>query len=181
MKLIMLSFLFWTGALLAQEKEITLPLKKEIAGLELLLNGTGIRKATVFKIKVYEAGLYLSKKSKIEDEVISGPLPKHIELHFLREVEAQKLRETWPNSFKDNNTNYSEVQDRVLTLNNAMKDLKKGDVLSFTFLANHTTQCSINKVLAITIPGEDFQKALLRVWLGPQPPNEDLKSGLLSL
>jgi long-chain acyl-CoA synthetase len=30
-----------------------------------------------------------------------------------------------------------------------------------------------------TISGDDFGKALLRVWLGDHPPSEDLKAGLL--
>ena len=29
------------------------------------------------------------------------------------------------------------------------------------------------------IPGEDFARALFGIWLGPKPPNPDLKSGLL--
>jgi len=30
-----------------------------------------------------------------------------------------------------------------------------------------------------TIEGDDFGAALLRVWLGPKPPTEELKNGLL--
>jgi hypothetical protein len=29
------------------------------------------------------------------------------------------------------------------------------------------------------IEGDDFGAALLRVWLGPEPPTEELKNGLL--
>lgn len=30
-----------------------------------------------------------------------------------------------------------------------------------------------------TVAGEDFNRAMLRIWLGPKPPTEDLKNRML--
>ncbi len=154
---------------------------KKIDGIDLILNGTGIRKATFLGIKVYKAGLYLKTKSNNPSDIISGELPKYLELHFMRNVEAEKIRQAWSESIKNNNENFAAISSKVEALNKAMKDIKEGDQLSFTFLKNNSTKISLAGSEVTVIEGADFQIALLRVWMGPRPPNEELKDGLLSI
>ena len=40
-------------------------------------------------------------------------------------------------------------------------------------------QVSVNGVNKGTLNGEDFTRALLAIWLGPEPPNPEIKAGLL--
>jgi len=40
---------------------VTLPDTMQLDGSELVLNGMGTRKATMFKVKVYVMGLYLTR------------------------------------------------------------------------------------------------------------------------
>ena len=37
----------------------------------------------------------------------------------------------------------------------------------------------VNSTLIDSIEGESFLKALLAIWIGPKPPNEPLKKGIL--
>ena len=37
----------------------------------------------------------------------------------------------------------------------------------------------MNGTVKGTIKGDDFAKAFLFIWLGPEPPNPEIKSGLL--
>jgi hypothetical protein len=41
------------------------------------------------------------------------------------------------------------------------------------------TQVDVNGAVKGTIKGDDFAKAFFAVWLGPNPPNPGLKTGLL--
>jgi hypothetical protein len=43
----------------------------------------------------------------------------------------------------------------------------------------HLERCPAGQGTGAPIAGEDFYQALLRIWLGPQPVQDDLKKALL--
>jgi hypothetical protein len=56
----------------------------------------------------------------------------------------------------------------------------KGDVIAIDFLADGSTQLSLNGTAkGGPIGGAGFQRALLGVWLGDKPVQADLKAALL--
>ncbi len=176
MKALLLSFFISMSALAGDLPEFKENIK--IDGQDLVLNGTGLRKA-IFGIKVYRAGLYLKEKTNDADKAINAPVPKYLEMKFVHDVSADKLKGAWTDAIKDNNTDAAKVQAQLEKLNSVMKDVKEGDSLSFTFTGK-SVKVAFGETVAATIDGSDFQTALIRVWLGPKPPNEDLKKGLLS-
>ena len=58
----------------------------------LSLNGVGTRKATIFKVKVYDAALYLEKKSKNAEEILDSNQIKRVDMFFLRDRRSGKDR-----------------------------------------------------------------------------------------
>ncbi len=52
--------------------------KVKAGNKELVLNGIGIRKATIFKVKVYYGGLYLEQKSSDHNAILNSASPKQI-------------------------------------------------------------------------------------------------------
>src|SRR4051812_36731362 len=66
-------------------------------GKTLRLNGTGIRKATIFNVEVYAAGLYLEQKSLNALEILNSKSVKIIEMKFLRDVSSDKMKDAWKN------------------------------------------------------------------------------------
>ncbi len=54
-----------------------------------------------------------------------------------------------------------------------------GEPLTFIHKPGAGIQVDVNGAAKGTIKGDDFARALLSIWLGPQPPNLELKSGLL--
>ncbi len=63
---------------------------------------------------------------------------------------------------------------------NALKEAKKGDVILLDYLPDSGVNLTVNaQPQGKPIPGEDFQRALLRIWLGDKPSNPDLKKGML--
>ncbi|HWM69718.1 MAG TPA: chalcone isomerase family protein, partial [Steroidobacteraceae bacterium] len=71
------------------------------------------------------------------------------------------------------------LRERVARLNAWMSDMKTGQRLSFVRLPQSGVQVSVNGVQKGVIEGDDFSRALISIWLGPTPPNPELKAGLL--
>lgn len=157
---------------------VSFPESMQVADTQLTLNGTGIRKATWLKVKVYVAALYLETKSTNAPAIISEASPKRLVMHFVRDVDAQKLQEGWSTGFEKNGTDLSKISDRIVLFNSSMVDMKAGQEIVLDFY-NNKVDVNIAGQFVQSIEGNDFQAALLSIWLGVNPPNEELKQGLL--
>jgi hypothetical protein len=146
---------------------------------DLVLNGLGIRKATIFSVKVYVSGLYLPEKSGNEEQILAANLPWQQVLHFVHDVDALDIRDAFDDGFKKAaGENLDALSERIEALKTQMIDFKTGHVLSYAYEPNVGTVIDVNGKTS-TIEGADFAAALLTISIGPEPPNEDLKSGLL--
>jgi hypothetical protein len=149
-------------------------------GTDLVLNGLGIRKATFLNVKVYVAGLYLPQKSGDAGKIIGTSQPWQLVLRFVRDVDASDMRDAWEEGFKKNSGDkLAALQPRIETLKARMADFKEGQYLAFTEDPAKGVAVDVNGASGGAIEGPDFANALLSIWLGREPPNDDLKSGLL--
>ena len=146
----------------------------------LQLNGLGIRHKFFFKI--YIAALYTDQKSHKADEVIANKGAKRVVMHFVYdEVSKEKLTGAWIEGFDDNLSAevFSELKPRIEKFNSMFETLKEGDVVLLDYLPGKGTQVTIKGQLKGIIDGNDFNQALLKIWLGDEPVTEDLKEALL--
>ncbi len=159
---------------------IELPDQIKAGEQTLSLNGIGIRQATLFRIDVYVAGLYLESKSSDPLAVLSSPGLKRIEMRFMRSVSQKQISETWNKGMKSNCTqNCTEVLSQLEEITSRIPAFSKGDALSITFYQDRTEIFARGQSLG-SIQGAAFSRALLSVWLGVSPPSEELKKALLS-
>jgi len=160
--------------------DVKIPDSVKTGGNDLVLNGLGIRKATFLNVKVYVAGLYLPQKSGDAGKIIGSNKPWQLVLRFVRDVDASDIRDAWEEGFKKNAADkLAALQPRIETLKARMADFKEGQYLSFTDDPAKGIAVDVNGASGAAIEGADFANALLSIWLGREPPNEDLKSGLL--
>jgi hypothetical protein len=157
---------------------VTMPDQFELAGKSLVLNGLGTRLATMLKVKVYVAGLYLEQHSQDAPAILAADQPWHLALKFVRDVSKGEITDAWTDGFKKNAPEYASVAERVVTLNDSMTDLKNGSSLTFSYVPGAGTTVAIDGDRKTTIAGADFASALLSIWLG-KPPNKEIKVGLL--
>ena len=156
------------------------PDSAKVAGVDLVLNGLGIRKATMLKVKVYVAGLYLSEKSNDAGHILGSDRPWQLVLRFVRDVDVSDMRDAFDEGFeKAAGDKLAALKQRIETLKASLADFKKGHSLSFTNDPAKGVAVDVNGAGGGEIQGADFSKALLAIWIGAEPPNEDLKSGLL--
>ena len=162
----------------------------EVAGVKLpeedqklVLNGAGLRKRVFFQ--VYVIGLYLPEKKTAAAEAIGAAGPKRIAMHMLRDVGADQFGGALTDGMKDNNgeAEMKALQPRIqqlLAAMNEMKEAKKGMRITLDWVPAAGTQLTVDgKPSGAPIPGEDFYRALLRIWLGERPVQDDLKKALL--
>ncbi|MGD2075263.1 MAG: chalcone isomerase family protein [Gammaproteobacteria bacterium] len=157
---------------------VSLPDQAQVAGKTVVLNGMGLRTATLLKVKVYVIGLYLESKSSDPQAIIASEGNKRIIMHFLHDVSAEKLRTGWSEGFKDNSGDVAAIEDEIVKFNASMRDVKKGESIVLDF-ADDTVDVLINGTRIDSVAGKAFQQALLAIWLGPKPPNDALKQGIL--
>ena len=161
-------------------RDVSFPEHLQVNGSDLALNGLGVRKATFLKINVYVAALYVAKPQRDAAALIDSETPQELVLHFVRNVDAADMRKAFREAFERGHAKVPPaMQERIAKLNSWMTDLKTGQRLTFLRLPHTGVQVSINGVSRGTIEGDDFARAFLSIWLGAEPPNSELKSGLL--
>jgi len=162
----------------------------EVAGValadtdeQLVLNGAGVRKRAIFQ--VYAMGLYLPQKKAAAADVIGTAGRKRIVIHMLRDVGADQFSDALMDGMKDN---HSEAEMKALeprakqlaAVMAEMKEAKKGMRITLDWLSAAGTTVTVDgRVTGLPIQGEDFYRALLRIWLGDKPVQDDLKKALL--
>jgi hypothetical protein len=173
-----LSLLLATPAAFAAKKGgISLPDSQKVAGDSLVLNGIGIREATVFNVDVYVAGLYVKAKTKSAAAVIDAKNPKKILMHFVRDVEAGDITEAYTEGFKKNGG--KSMAARVKKLNSWVVDMKEGDRMAIVYVPGKGTHLTVKGKKTASVAGDKFAEVLFKIFFGPNPPNSGLKDGML--
>lgn len=170
------------AALGAEVARVQVPDKTQVASRELVLNGAGLRKRFIFS--VYVIGLYLPEKKSEPAAVLSLAGPKRVSIHMLRGVGADTFSDALVEGLKANHSeaDYQALEPRVKALSDIMaqvKEAKKGMNIALDWTGEATMVGIDGKPAGQPIPGEDFYRALLRIWLGEHPVQDDLKKDLL--
>jgi hypothetical protein len=153
-----------------------------IAGAPLALNGAGLRKRLF--VQVYAIGLYLPRKTANGSEAIAAAGPKRIAIHMLRDVGADQFTDALVEGMRNNNTEaqMKAFEPRIAQLSailDELKEAKKGMRITLDNVAGGTQVTVQGKPAGKPITGEDFYRALLGIWLGEKPVQDDLKRALL--
>lgn len=149
-------------------------------GVNLTLNGLGIREATIFKVNVYVAALYLENPSSNGYAICQSEETKRLILHFVRDVSGGDIAGAWAEGFmKNSGDDIAVYESRIETLNSWMSGMKNGEQMMFTCIPDIGLEVSVKGTFMGTIEGSDFSSVFLSIWLGDDPPNGGLRNGLL--
>ena len=169
----------------AELEGVTLEDRIRVDGQELQLNGMALRTRAVF-FKVYVAGLYLPAKTLEARAAIEAPGPKRIILVMLRDATAQQFTDSIDHAMRANNTaeQIAAVKtqvDELYAMIRAVGQSKGGArvVLDYQPSAGGTTLLVDGVAQGKPMVGEAFYQVLLRIWLGEDPVQMDLKEALL--
>jgi long-chain acyl-CoA synthetase len=153
-----------------------------VGGHALVLNGAGVGSKLFFKI--YVGSLYVPQKVGDIDGVL-GKGPRRIQMNFLRDLTVTQLVGALVGGLNANNSPSELAAIRAPTdeLLRIMKrfgdvDVRERDVLTLDFV-DGVTRVSLNGQDGGVIPGDAFNRALTRIWLGEKPAHRGLKKAML--
>ena len=159
----------------------SLPDTYAMGGQTLVLNGLGIRTLTIFRVKVYVAGLYVMQKSRDPRVILASPGPKVILMQFLHsaskaDVEAQ-YREGEARNCGHGECAASDKPDfeRLIAVT---PGAAVGDTLAYVF-TRRGVRVLFNNQQVGDFTNPDLALRILAGFIGDKPPSEDLKAGLL--
>ena len=160
--------------------------KAKVGAGDTVINGAGLRKK--FVVKVYASALYLPQKAATTAEVLAMKGTKRVRIVTLREVSAEDFAGALVSGIRSNHS------DAELAPLNARIDAFKATMLGIGTVTEGATihldwlpevnagvtRLTVNgSTKGNDIAGEDFYRALLKIWIGDKPVQDDLKEHLL--
>ncbi|TXI16918.1 MAG: hypothetical protein E6Q67_13790 [Roseateles sp.] len=159
---------------------------QDVGGHKLQLNGAGIRYK--FIVKVYTAGLYLQSHASTTAEVLAMGGPKRIHIQMLRDIDGNELGKLFTKGMEANapRDEFVKSVNGVLKLSEifaSRKQLNSGESFSVDFVPGQGSMVLLNgkPMLSEPIKEPEFYNALLRIWLGDKPADDNLKDALLGV
>jgi hypothetical protein len=154
-----------------------------LGGTKLQLNGAGVRYKAVFK--VYTAGLYLAGKVTTPEAVLTASGPRRMHIVMLREINADELGRLFTKGMEQNTSReeFSKVIPGVIKMGeifSARKKLSANDYFSIDYVPGVGSTIVVNgKPASEPIKELEFFNALMKIWLGKNPADAQLKDALL--
>ena len=116
--------------------------------------------------------------------VLDGDTPRQVRITLLHDVSADRNVELLRRGLDANNSprTLTAIQGQVeqfLDLIRRRGTFPKGSVIQLDYLPGTGTQVWLNHHLAGSFAGEEFNRALLKIWLGDHPVQQSLKAALL--
>lgn len=150
----------------------------------LQLNGAGVRSR--FIIKAYVIGLYLGAPADTLEAAMAAPGSKRIEIVPLMGFSAEQFTEPLVKGMKKNlpPAEFAGMQPRIKAFVDdltAVKEVRKGSRIALEWLPGRGTRALIDgQEVSRAVDGDDFYRALLAIWIGGRPTQDDLKPQLLA-
>ena len=160
---------------------VTMPDKVEVGEHPLALNGMALRSKAVFK--VYVGGLYLPDRETDWKKLLSEDEPRHMVMHWVRNVDKAAICEAWKEGLEANTPNASaDVKKNFDALCGMMQDAKTGDRFAFTYLPGSGVEVKVNDQSKGNLGGKPFADALFACWIGEHPgPGEKFRDALMGV
>ena len=136
-------------------------------------------------VKLYVGALNLSAKNKSAEEILKDTGAKRVSMFVLTdEITAKELVASLNNALAANHIpmELALIEARLRQLNEMMINtgvLKKGTVVTLSYLPATGTHIRINSEEKLVIKGEDFFRAMLRIWIGNKPVDGRLRDAML--
>ncbi len=156
------------------------PGEVEISGQNLVKQGEGTRKKAF--ISLYNAALYVGTPGAEAQSIIDADDAMAIRLKIVSGfISSKKMKQAMNDGFElstQGNTAPLKTQiDRFAT--GFSDEIKKQDVFDIVYLPGKGTGVFKDGKEKVVVEGLPFKKALFAIWLGQEPVQKSLKTGLM--
>jgi hypothetical protein len=160
--------------------------KAKVGAGDTGINGAGLR--GVLFLKGYAMALYLPQKAAATADVLAMKGAKRIRLVLLRDASGETFAGSLVSGMQKNHS-----EQEIVPLNSRIEAFRatmlgvgtvaKGAAVHLDWLpdvAGGVTRLTVSgEKKGEDVAGEDFYRALLKIWLGDKPIQDDLKQNLL--
>ncbi|MGK0445045.1 MAG: hypothetical protein ACJA1U_001985 [Bermanella sp.] len=151
---------------------------------ELYLNGASLRELYLL-IETYVGALYLEKPSTDPQEIYNSETHKRMVFHvMLKKVGARRIANALQEALVMNITKaqHKELHDEIEQMLSYFDGkMHRGEESYFDYIPGKGTQVIINNQVKGLIPGKDFYRAMLSIWIGENPVGRSFKDDILGL
>ena len=160
---------------------VSLPETATLGTTELRLNGIALRTYSWLRIRIYVAGLYLERPSHDAETILRSPEKKLLVVRFIHDVDAEDARKAWREGFDDNCRAPCRLAPAdVARFLAAVPAMRSGDRSTLAFTPAGVSITLNGQTLGM-ISDPMFAHAVLATFIGPKPPTDRLKRGLLGV
>ena len=154
---------------------------------ELQLNGVGGRSVPVIFMRVFATALYLPELSHDPETILQMPGAKRIQIRMNYGVAGKEFKKALMRGIEKN---HSPEQQAALAARtqafaatiDSLGRVKSGDIINMDFLPEQGLVISVNgKTAGQAIAGADFYAAVLRIFIGKRPAEQEMKERILGL
>jgi hypothetical protein len=157
----------------------------QLQGTPLIINGTGTRTRAIFK--VYDMALYTPSKVSTPEQLLALPGPKLLKFVALRDLPGTDLGLAFvkglaANGTKEQMLRHTTASNRLVEIFSSRSKIATGDGFSMEFVPGKGTSFIITgQPQGAPIGDAEFFSLVLKIWVGANPADEELKKALLGL
>jgi len=152
-----------------------LPYEESFGGVELKLNGAGLRE--MLWIDLYAGGLYLQKKSKDPRVILDADETMAIKLNIVSGfVTQKKMIKAVRDGFNKATFGNTEALDKRINkfIRFFNEPIVKNDIFDIVYIKGEGVKAFKNGKELGVVEGRDFKYALFKIWLGEEPASEGI-------
>lgn len=164
--------------------DVRVPETASVGGANLVLNGAGTRTRVI--IDVYVGALYLGKTTNSADTVFADAGTKRVALHILYGMKSEKLLGAFKDAIEANHStaelaSIDAGMKKFYAIFDSVSGVSPSDIIYLDYLPTVGTKVTINGKERGVVAGADINRALLKIWLGENPVQNDLKKDMLGI
>ncbi len=132
----------------------------------------GVRSKLGFKVYAaaayYETGKY-DKAADAKSQMLKDGPAKLIIMHFVRDVEAAKIREQYEESLRKNTSGYDSLKSVVDPFLNSLVDMKSGDRMELCWGPGGAVTLAVKGQVKNRFTNKSLATGLWSIWFGNSP------------
>lgn len=165
-------------------QEVAAPAFAKIANGDLTLNGSG-RRRKLF-VDLYVAALYLPERQRDANAILASKERRRLSITAVRELSSEDVARAFIQGMQQSVDKAERARivpqlQRLGEVLSQQRSLVRGDVMTIDWQPEIGTTIAINgKPIAPAFPDIVFYNNILKIFIGDNPIDEDLKKSLLS-
>lgn len=164
---------------------VSFPSQVSVGGANATITGVGLRKKAIFKVYAIASYMDTSKSNKAADpytQILTDGPAKQITMHFVRDVDAGKIREAFEEGLKNNIPNYasSPAKKDADAFLAAQVDMKTNEEIVLKWTQGGKIDVVIKGQSKASFTDPVLARGIWSIWLGSSPISSDIKTGLVS-